>query len=103
MKTAYINGILLDGKVNMKPEKGLIIVTENEKIVSVSQDVDLSQCEIVDLKGKYIMPGLVNMHVHLPASGKPKKKQTDAKKLVKLMQKINLKIQAYLRIKKQSL
>ena len=33
----------------------------------------------------YLMPGLINMHVHLPASGKPKKKPSDPKKLVKLI------------------
>lgn len=36
------------------------------------------------------MPGLINLHVHLPASGKPKKKQSDPKKLVKLMTSNNL-------------
>jgi imidazolonepropionase-like amidohydrolase len=35
--------------------------------------------------GKYVLPGLINMHVHLPASGKPKKKASDPKKLVKLI------------------
>ena len=28
--------------------------------------------KIVDLKGKYVLPGLINMHVHLPGSGMPK-------------------------------
>ncbi len=31
------------------------------------------------------MPGLINLHIHLPSSGKPSKKQTDAAKLVKLL------------------
>ena len=42
-------------------------------------------CRVIDLNGSYIMPGLINMHVHIPGSGKPKKKQSDVKKLVKLM------------------
>ena len=37
------------------------------------------------LDGKYLLPGLINMHVHLPASGKPRKKPSDPKKLVKLI------------------
>ena len=41
--------------------------------------------ETVDLGGRYVLPGLINMHVHLPASGKPKKKASDPKKLVKLI------------------
>ncbi len=89
MKTAYINGILLDGTESMKPEIGWTIITEGEKIVAVTKEANLDSCEVIDLNGKYIMPGLVNMHVHLPASGKPKKKQTDAKKLVKLMTSCN--------------
>ena len=32
-----------------------------------------------------VLPGLINLHVHLPASGKPKKKASDPKKLVKLI------------------
>ena len=39
----------------------------------------------MDLGGQYVLPGLINMHVHLPASGKPKKKPSDPKKLVKLI------------------
>ena len=39
--------------------------------------------ESVDLTGKYLMPGLFNMHVHLAGSGKPQKKQRDNEKLVK--------------------
>ena len=39
----------------------------------------------MDLAGRYVLPGLINLHVHLPASGKPKKKPSDPKKLVKLI------------------
>ena len=41
--------------------------------------------EKVDLKGRYIMPGLINMHVHLAGNGKPQKKQRDNEKLVKIL------------------
>lgn len=41
--------------------------------------------KVIDLKGKYIMPGLINMHVHLAGSGKPQKKQRDNEKLVKTL------------------
>lgn len=39
----------------------------------------------VDLNGRYIMPGLINMHLHLPASGRPKKKEEDNVKKVRLL------------------
>lgn len=86
MKYAYTNGILLDGSRDMSPQTGRVILTESESIEKiVSEGSDLSGYEIIDLKGQYIMPGLINMHVHLPASGKPQKKQQDNTKLVKLM------------------
>lgn len=85
MKQAYVNGFILDGTENMSPVKGTII-TENGKIIDIlPEDADIGAYETIDLGGKYIMPGLINLHIHLPASGRPKKKQTDAKKLVKLV------------------
>ena len=86
MKIAYKNGRLLDGSIDMQPQRGLVILTEGEKIRDiVSEDYDLTGYEVVDLDGKYIMPGLINLHVHLPASGKPKKKQQDAAKTVRMV------------------
>lgn len=84
MKRAYINGIILDGSENMQPQKGMSIITDGEKIVGiVPAGSEGADCEKVDLGGKYIMPGLINLHLHLPASGRPKKKQADNTKLVK--------------------
>lgn len=85
MKKAYINGFILDGTENMTPVKG-IIITENGRIAYVlPEDADISGCEKIDLGGKYIMPGLINLHIHLPAGGKPSNKQSDTRKLVKLV------------------
>ncbi len=87
MKYAYINGIILDGSKEMKPETGKIILTDGEKIKDIiEQGRDIPQeYQTVDLDGKYIMPGLINMHLHLPANGKPKKKEDDNVKKVKLL------------------
>ena len=86
MKTAYINGILLDGSKNMVPQTDKVILTDGDKIESIDvKGRKLDGYELVDLEGRYIMPGLINLHVHLPASGKPKKKQSDSAKLVKLL------------------
>lgn len=86
MKTVYIHGILLDGSENMEPRTGMAVIIEGEKIIAIEpQQSAYEGAQVVDLKGQYIMPGLINLHVHLPANGKPKKKQSDPKKLVKLM------------------
>ena len=85
MKYAYINGKLLDGSADMQPQSGLVLRTDGEKILDiVPEGGDLTGFEIVDLKGGYLLPGLINLHVHLPASGSPKK-QGNPRKLVKFM------------------
>ena len=85
-KTAYINDILLSGEKDIQPVSGQILFTEYERIEKILPDgADTDGYEIVDLNGAYLMPGLVNLHVHIPATGAPKKKQTDPKKLVRLL------------------
>ena len=76
MKTALINGTILDGTENTRPIEGKVILVDDDKITAIADEVPQGY-ETVDLSGKYILPGLINMHVHIPASGKPKKKQTN--------------------------
>ena len=84
MKRAYINGVILDGSKNMQPQKGMSIITDGEKIAGiVPAGSEGADCEKLNLGGKYIMPGLINLHLHLPASGRPKKKQSDNAKTVR--------------------
>lgn len=86
MKYAFINGIILDGTENMEPVEGKIIFTDGKKITAVrDRGADTKGYETVDLKGQYILPGLINLHVHLAGSGKPKNNSADAVRLVKLV------------------
>lgn len=86
MKYAYINATVLDGTENMAPKTGLAVCTDGETIVDiVPKTSDLSGYTVIDLNGKYLMPGLINLHVHLPAGGKPSNKKTDLAKLVKFV------------------
>jgi len=79
---AFINGYVLNGHEDMKPEKKTILVS-NHIIQAIEEPGDVpAGYQTIDLQGKYIMPGLINMHVHLPGSGKPQKKQRDTTKLV---------------------
>ena len=80
-KYALINGFVLDGTKDMEPYRANVLV-EDEKIVSINNDEISSDYKIIDLNGKYLMPGLINMHVHLAGNGKPQKKQRDNEKLV---------------------
>lgn len=82
---ALINGVLLDGTRDMTPQTGKVVCVEGSKIAAVTDGPVPAGYEPVDLAGRYVLPGLINLHVHLPASGKPKKKPSDPKKLVKLI------------------
>lgn len=83
MKYAFTNGIILDGTRDMKPQTNLCILVQDGKITGIVPDTtDLHDYRIINLHGHYILPGLINMHVHLAGSGKPQKKQRDNEKLV---------------------
>lgn len=86
MKTAYTNGIILNGYEDMTPALGLAVLVEGVTIAGVVPAGEIpAEYTQVDLNGGYLMPGLINLHVHIPGSGKPTKKPTDTKKLVKLI------------------
>lgn len=86
MKYAYTNGKILDGTKDMQVREGMCILTENDRISDIVEADHIPQgYEVVDLGGKFIMPGLINMHVHLAGNGKPQKKQRDNEKLVRTL------------------
>ena len=85
-RIAYTNGTILDGTKDMEPLEGMVLVTAGntiEAIVPESEKSAYAGCEVHDLEGGYLMPGLINMHVHLAGNGKPQKKQRDNEALVK--------------------
>ena len=86
MKYAYLNGHILDGTAEMQVQDGLAVLTEGEKIVGLVPAGEVPEGYApVDLDGRYLLPGLINMHVHLAGNGKPQKKQRDNAKLVELL------------------
>ncbi len=86
MKYVYINGKILDGDKDMQVKEGMVILTDGEKITGIEKEVPrAADIKVIDLGGRYIMPGLINMHVHLAGNGKPQKKQRDNEKLVKTL------------------
>jgi 5-methylthioadenosine/S-adenosylhomocysteine deaminase len=46
-------------------EHASVAITDG-RIVAVGSDVDVNAHETVDLRGRLLMPGLVNLHTHLP-------------------------------------
>ncbi len=86
MKRAFTNCIILDGTENMAPKTGNAVLVKDGVISGIVPEKEVpADFEKTDLGGKYILPGLINLHVHLAGSGKPKKKQSDPVKLVKLI------------------
>ena len=86
MKYAFTNGKILNGTENMQVQEGFCILTDGEKITDiVPATTSLTGYQVIDLQGKYIIPGLINMHVHLAGNGKPQKKQRDNEKVVKTL------------------
>lgn len=85
MKYAVTNCKILSGKKDMDVVEGHCILVEDGKITALPKlsDANLNDYKIVDAGGKFVMPGLINMHVHLAGNGKPQKKQRDNAKLVK--------------------
>ena len=86
MKTAYIGGILLDGTKDMAPQKRKTVIVENGRIADIISADELvpSDCRIVNLRGCYLMPGLINLHVHLNSGGKPSGKKKEPGDYVRL-------------------
>ena len=90
MKYVFTNGKILNGTKDMQVQEGQVILVENERITEIlpaeeagKRNLKASGYEEIDLQGKYILPGLINMHVHLTGNGKPQKKQRDNEALVK--------------------
>jgi dihydroorotase len=66
--------ILLKGGRVIDPQNHrdevLDILIEDGRITGIETKIDNAQAEVIDLKGKYVFPGLVDMHVHLREPGR---------------------------------
>lgn len=63
LKNAHVvdPSVELDGRVD--------VLVEDDKIAAVGENLSHEGAEVVDLSGKYLVPGLVDMHVHLREPG----------------------------------
>lgn len=71
---AFTNATLLDGTKDMAPAPGSTVVVERGVITAVGPADAIpvpAKARVIDVQGDYLMPGLINMHVHFCGSGKP--------------------------------
>ena len=84
MKYALTGGKILDGTRDMQVQTGKTVLVDGETITAIVPDGGAHPgYTVIDLGGRYLMPGLINMHVHLAGNGKPQKKQCDNEALVR--------------------
>ena len=84
--TLFINATILDGSEHMEPQPDMAVTVERGVITWMGPSAVAQApagAEVIDLGGAYLMPGLINMHVHLADSGKIQKKQRDLETLVR--------------------
>lgn len=86
MRYAFINGIILDGTKEMQPITGKAVLVDGERIVGISSDLAaIMGYEVIDLRGRFLLPGMINLHVHIPGSGEPKNKPMDVGQVIDIM------------------
>lgn len=64
---------LLKGAHVVDPQSGIDgirdVLIEGDKIAQVAESVEAGDAEVIDASGKYLVPGLVDMHVHFRDPG----------------------------------
>jgi imidazolonepropionase-like amidohydrolase len=72
---AFVGAHIIDGQLDSAIVRdGIVLVNANGMIVDVGPRSALSVpdgYEVVDVSGKYLMPGLINAHAHLMLTGRP--------------------------------
>ena len=94
MKYALKNAIILNGTKDLEPITGVAVLVDRERIADIVPETEIPNgFEVVDLGGAYLLPGLINLHVHLATSGKPpkaEKKPPNYKLLFQILSKSRL-------------
>ncbi|XJZ28687.1 allantoinase AllB [Bacillota bacterium Lsc_1132] len=63
--------IIKNGKVVLKDEvKNVNIAVKDGKIAAIAENIDNDADRIVDAKGQYVMPGMIDTHVHICEPGR---------------------------------
>ena len=71
MKTIFKNANLIDGINPLK--QNVSVIVEDNKIVDIIEGDNLPSGNVIDCSNKYLMPGMINLHIHLFGTGMPSK------------------------------
>ncbi|MDP4143559.1 MAG: amidohydrolase family protein [Bacillota bacterium] len=96
---AFINCNLIDGNLNSNAKNDMIMLIENTNNNGVNKgsiskigrknEVKIpDNFTIIDINHKYIMPGLINAHVHLFSNGSPWKANNTDKSRISIIEKL---------------
>lgn len=67
VKILIKNGRVIDAK--NKIDKVSDILIEEDKIIELGENLSEDDCEVIDAEGCYVMPGFIDLHVHLRDPG----------------------------------
>lgn len=67
MKLLVKGGTVIDPANNFSETADILI--EDGKIASLEKNIEAGGAEVIDVKGKLVFPGLIDMHVHLREPG----------------------------------
>ncbi len=98
---AFTNGNVFDGKMDTKIIPNATILVELEKIGKKVQRIEgkikgigpsdqitvPTDSKIIDLGGKFVIPGLINVHCHLTANGKPMRAMQGSERKMRILRK----------------
>ncbi|WML32827.1 amidohydrolase family protein [Clostridium sp. OS1-26] len=92
---AFINCNIIDGSLD-EPKNNMVILINDKGIIHKignRYEIEIpSNYEIVDIENKYVMPGLINAHVHLFSSGKPLKAAANDRQQKVIFKLLNTKL-----------
>lgn len=77
-KTALTHATLMGGASGIEPREETTILVDDGRILAVGRSLAVPfGFNEIDLDGRYVLPGLINLHARLYESGFPSRKQRD--------------------------
>ena len=92
MRTMFKNVQLIDVEHNCEVQNTCVLV-EGQKILTIGEEATADR--VIDAEGAYLLPGLINLHVHLFGSGAPSKALGGGPMQKFLMQFLKTKLGAF--------